>query len=261
MEGIVNGMDPTEWNPSSDKFIDVPYDKTTVVEGKAAAKQALQAEVGLPLDADAPVFGYIGRLEEQKGCDIMMAAIPKLLKQVPNAQVVILGTGKKSMEKALEKLDEAEPMCAGVVKFSAPLAHFITAGADFLMVPSRSSPPPAVSLTPSRKVSPVTTWAPWTPTPSSRRMSTRWLRRAPPPPPITVLRSTPRCPPRASPKTCLGLSRRRSGKVCSKKCTSVPRRRSRRLKSSSPSPRPTRSPRRLKLSSLLILFHTIHDFT
>jgi|TARA_B000000475_G_scaffold26885_1_gene20843 granule-bound starch synthase len=140
MEGIVNGMDPTEWNPSSDKFIDVPYDKTTVVEGKAAAKQALQAEVGLPLDADAPVFGYIGRLEEQKGCDIMMAAIPKLLKQVPNAQVVILGTGKKSMEKALEKLDEAEPMCAGVVKFSAPLAHFITAGADFLMVPSRFEP-------------------------------------------------------------------------------------------------------------------------
>merc|ERR1719503_57588 len=140
MEGIVNGMDPTEWNPSSDKFIDVPYDKTTVVEGKAAAKQALQAEVGLPLDADAPVFGYIGRLEEQKVCDIMMAAIPKLLKQVPNAQVVILGTGKKSMEKALEKLDEAEPMCAGVVKFSAPLAHFITAGADFLMVPSRFEP-------------------------------------------------------------------------------------------------------------------------
>jgi len=140
MEGIVNGMDPTEWNPAKDKFIDVPYDKTTVVEGKAAAKQALQAEVGLPLDPEAPVFGYIGRLEEQKGCDIMMEAVPKLLKAVPNAQVVILGTGKKSMEKTLEALDEAEPSCAGVVKFSAPLAHFITAGADFLMVPSRFEP-------------------------------------------------------------------------------------------------------------------------
>lgn len=140
IEGIVNGMDPTEWNPAKDKFIDVPYDKTTVVEGKAAAKQALQAEVGLPLDPTAPIFGYIGRLEEQKGCDIMMQAIPKLLKTVPNAQVVILGTGKKSMEKSLAALDAAEPMCAGVVKFSAPLAHFITAGADFLMVPSRFEP-------------------------------------------------------------------------------------------------------------------------
>ena len=120
IEGIVNGMDPTEWNPAKDKFIDVPYDKTTVVEGKAAAKQALQAEVGLPLDPEAPVFGYIGRLEEQKGCDIMMEAVPKLLKAVPNAQVVILGTGKKSMEKTLEALDEAEPSCAGIVKFSAP---------------------------------------------------------------------------------------------------------------------------------------------
>ena len=140
MEGIVNGMDPTEWNPSVDKFIDVPYDKNTVVEGKAAAKQALQAEVGLPLDAEAPIFGYIGRLEEQKGVDIFMKAVPKLLKAVPNAQVVILGTGKKALEKELEALDEAEPMCAGVIKFSAPLAHFITAGADFLMVPSRFEP-------------------------------------------------------------------------------------------------------------------------
>jgi len=140
IEGIVNGMDPTEWNPAKDKFLDVPYDATSVVEGKAAAKQALQAEVGLPLDADAPLFGYIGRLEEQKGCDIMMEAVPKLLKEVPNAQVVILGTGKKKMEKALEALDKKLENCAGVVKFSSPLAHFITAGADFLMVPSRFEP-------------------------------------------------------------------------------------------------------------------------
>lgn len=140
IEGIVNGMDPTEWNPATDKFLDITYDKNTVVMGKAAAKQALQAEVGLPLDPSAPIFGYIGRLEEQKGCDIMMAAVPKLLRQVPNAQVVILGTGKKSMEKDLEKLDGMSKNMAGVVKFSNPIAHYITAGADFLMVPSRFEP-------------------------------------------------------------------------------------------------------------------------
>jgi len=142
IEGIVNGMDPTEWNPAKDKFLDFPYDKTTVIEGKACAKQALQAEVGLPIDPEAPLFGYIGRLEEQKGCDIMFEAIPKLIEQVPNAQVVVLGTGKKSMEKTLEQLGETLPATnfAGVCKFSAPTAHFINAGADFLMVPSRFEP-------------------------------------------------------------------------------------------------------------------------
>eukprot|EP00227_Mantoniella_beaufortii_P001658 CAMPEP_0197614434 /NCGR_PEP_ID=MMETSP1326-20131121/59514_1 /TAXON_ID=1155430 /ORGANISM="Genus nov. species nov., Strain RCC2288" /LENGTH=588 /DNA_ID=CAMNT_0043183307 /DNA_START=50 /DNA_END=1816 /DNA_ORIENTATION=+ len=140
VEGICNGMDVEEWNPSTDKFLDIMYDQNTVVMGKAAAKQALQAEVGLPLNPNAAIFGYIGRLEEQKGCDIMMAAVPKLLAAVPNAQVVILGTGKKKMEMDLEKLDGMSPRVAGVAKFSNPIAHYITAGADFLLVPSRFEP-------------------------------------------------------------------------------------------------------------------------
>jgi len=137
IEGILNGMDPAEWNPAKDKFLDMPYDKTTVVEGKAAAKAALQAEVGLPVDPKAPLFGYIGRLEEQKGVDIMMEA----MKDVPkDAQVVILGTGKKLYEKQLTQLETISPNLVGVAKFSAPLAHMINAGADFLLVPSRFEP-------------------------------------------------------------------------------------------------------------------------
>lgn len=69
----MNGMDVTEWNPKTDKYVPVKYDKTTVFEGKAAAKAALQAEMGLPVDPTAPLFGYIGRLEEQKGVDILLA--------------------------------------------------------------------------------------------------------------------------------------------------------------------------------------------
>jgi hypothetical protein len=49
VEGIVNGMDTTEWNPALDKFLDVKYDAETVETGKAAAKEALQAELGLPV--------------------------------------------------------------------------------------------------------------------------------------------------------------------------------------------------------------------
>jgi len=140
IEGIVNGMDVGEWNPLKDKFLDLPYDKTNVMEGKAVAKQTLQAEVGLPLDPKAPLFGYIGRLEEQKGVDILLAAVPKLLAKVPNAQIIVLGTGKKKLETAVEAMGDLSPKIAGVVKFSEPVAHLITAGADFLLVPSRFEP-------------------------------------------------------------------------------------------------------------------------
>ena len=67
MEGIVNGMDLEEWDPSTDKYLALPYDEANVFEGKAAAKAQLQAELGLEVNPDVPLFGYIGRLEEQKG--------------------------------------------------------------------------------------------------------------------------------------------------------------------------------------------------
>lgn len=138
--GIVNGMDPEEWSPSLDKFLAFKYNEETVEAGKAYAKAALQREAGLPVDPKAPVFGFIGRLEEQKGVDILLAAIKKLPASI-NAQVVILGTGKKQMEAAIQNLSNEFPgIAAGVVKFSAPLAHTITAGADFIMVPSRFEP-------------------------------------------------------------------------------------------------------------------------
>jgi len=100
--GIVNGMDVDEWDPSKDKFLDVNYSAATVHEGKAAAKAALQAELGLPVDPSAPLFGVIGRLEEQKGTDILLSALPSL---PPNAQVAILGTGKAKYEAMLKQAD------------------------------------------------------------------------------------------------------------------------------------------------------------
>jgi granule-bound starch synthase len=137
-EGIVNGMDVSEWNPKTDKYLPVKYDRTSVFEGKAAAKAALQAEMGLPVDPTAPLFGYIGRLEEQKGVDILLAALPKLAQG--NAQVAILGTGKAKYEQMVKAMGTKNPKFKGVVKFSAPLAHMITAGADFILVPSRFEP-------------------------------------------------------------------------------------------------------------------------
>ncbi|KAL8138910.1 LOW QUALITY PROTEIN: hypothetical protein V2J09_004911 [Rumex salicifolius] len=139
LTGIVNGMDVQEWNPVTDKYIDVHYDQTTVNEAKALLKEALQAEVGLPVDRNIPLIGFIGRLEEQKGSDILAAAIPHFIKE--NVQIVVLGTGKKYLEKQLEELEEKYPEKArGVAKFNVSLAHMITAGADFMLVPSRFEP-------------------------------------------------------------------------------------------------------------------------
>lgn len=137
--GIINGMDVQEWNPATDKYIDVHYDQTTVSEAKALLKEALQAEVGLPVDRNIPLIGFIGRLEEQKGSDILAAAIPHFISE--NVQIVVLGTGKKNMEKQLEELETKYPANArGIAKFNVPLAHMITAGADFMLVPSRFEP-------------------------------------------------------------------------------------------------------------------------
>lgn len=73
--------------------------------------------------------------------DILLAALPKFLASNKKAQVVILGTGKASLEKQVAALDKTfKGQYKGVVKFSAPLAHIITAGADFFMVPSRFEP-------------------------------------------------------------------------------------------------------------------------
>lgn len=137
--GIVNGMDIQEWDPSTDKYLEVNYDAMTVEDAKAILKEALQAEVGLPVDPDIPVIGFIGRLEEQKGPDILAEAVPLIADE--NVQLIILGTGKKYLEKQLEEVEEKYPdNVRGVAKFNVPLAHMITAGADFMLVPSRFEP-------------------------------------------------------------------------------------------------------------------------
>ncbi|XP_021650623.2 granule-bound starch synthase 1, chloroplastic/amyloplastic [Hevea brasiliensis] len=137
--GIINGMDVQEWNPVTDKYIGIHYDATTVMDAKPLLKEALQAEVGLPVDRNIPLIGFIGRLEEQKGSDILVAAISQLVEH--NVQIVILGTGKKNFEKQIEQLELLYPEKArGVAKFNVPLAHMIIAGADFMLIPSRFEP-------------------------------------------------------------------------------------------------------------------------
>uniref|UniRef100_A0A7N0UGN2 Granule-bound starch synthase 1, chloroplastic/amyloplastic n=1 Tax=Kalanchoe fedtschenkoi TaxID=63787 RepID=A0A7N0UGN2_KALFE len=139
IKGIVNGMDTMEWNPATDKYIDVKYTASTVTEAKAILKESLQAEVGLPVDKNIPLIGFIGRLEEQKGSDILAEAISEFIGM--DVQILVLGTGKKKMEQQIAQFEILYPNKAkGVAKFNVPLAHMIIAGADFMLIPSRFEP-------------------------------------------------------------------------------------------------------------------------
>lgn len=86
VSGIVNGMDVAEWNPALDSQLAFKYNEQTLEAGKSYAKAELQREVGLDVNPHVPLFGFIGRLEEQKGVDILLAALERLSKDA-NIQV------------------------------------------------------------------------------------------------------------------------------------------------------------------------------
>ncbi|KAM6557840.1 hypothetical protein CsatB_004859 [Cannabis sativa] len=137
--GIVNGMDDQEWNPSTDKYLAIKYDVNTVFDAKPVLKETLQAEVGLPVDTKIPVICFVGRLEEQKGPDILVEAIDQIIDE--DVQIIILGTGKKYLEKMIVEVEKKYPnKVRAITKFNVPLAHVMIAGSDFIAIPSRFEP-------------------------------------------------------------------------------------------------------------------------
>jgi starch synthase len=137
--GIVNGVDYAVWNPATDPALAARYDAEDF-QSKARCKGALQSEIGLPIDVQAPLAAFIGRLVHQKGADIVARVIPKLLRAT-TAQVVIAGDGDPAIIRSLE---EAAAKSAGRAVFiraaSEALVHRIYAAADLLLVPSRYEP-------------------------------------------------------------------------------------------------------------------------
>jgi len=138
--GILNGMDPAEWNPSVDPHLAAKYDIKSVGRGKPICKAALQKEVRLPQEPGVPLVGFIGRLIDQKGLDLMAEVIQRSV-QTADTQWVILGTGEPKYHRLLETLAERFPQKVAVrLEFSNPLAHRIEAGADIFLMPSRFEP-------------------------------------------------------------------------------------------------------------------------
>ncbi|KZV45643.1 granule-bound starch synthase 2, chloroplastic/amyloplastic-like [Dorcoceras hygrometricum] len=143
LRGIVNGIDTKEWSPELDVHLKsdnyVNYSIETLKTGKAQCKSALQKELGLPIRDDVPLIGFIGRLDHQKGVDLIADAVPWMMGQ--DVQLVMLGSGRSDLEQLLRHFEgQYNDRVRGWVGFSVRTAHRITAGADILLMPSRFEP-------------------------------------------------------------------------------------------------------------------------
>ena len=140
LSGIVNGVDYRVWNPATDPHLARKYDQHSIAEGKSACKSALQAELGLPQDHNLPLVGFVGRLVDQKGLDLVSSVMQDWLR-TSDVQWVVLGTGEAKYHQLLTTLAERFPHKVAVrLAFSDPLAHRIEAGADIFLMPSRFEP-------------------------------------------------------------------------------------------------------------------------
>ncbi|WJW74897.1 glycogen synthase GlgA [Thiohalobacter sp. IOR34] len=138
LSGILNGADYQHWNPGKDPHLAANYNGRSLA-GKAVDKAALQREFGLPERPQTPLLAHIGRLVEQKGVDLILGALPRLMEE--DVQLVVLGSGEAQLEAALREAQAAHPQRIGVrIGYDEPLAHRIEAGADLFLMPSRFEP-------------------------------------------------------------------------------------------------------------------------
>lgn len=138
LSGILNGIDTDEWNPGTDKLIAANYNRRSMA-GKTQNKLALQAQLGLEQNQAVPLFGFIGRLVDQKGVDLILAQLAWLLSH--NCQLAILGSGFTHYETLLRKVAHENPNKVAVtIGYNEALAHQIEAGCDIFLMPSIFEP-------------------------------------------------------------------------------------------------------------------------
>jgi starch synthase len=138
LRGILNGIDVDAWNPATDPYIPAHFDAKRIA-GKAKCKAALQKEAGLPVRADVPVFGLVGRLTVQKGVDVLAHALERILRW--DVQLLLLGTGDPEAEAFFARAQaERGDKFRSWLQFDNGRAHRIEAGADFFLMPSRFEP-------------------------------------------------------------------------------------------------------------------------
>lgn len=136
--GILNGIEPEEWNPETDSYLPKNYSHSKLA-GKKQVKKALQQKLRLNIDANAPLLGIVSRLTDQKGLDLFLPIAQNLLDA--GCQLALLGSGDNELEIAFRDLATHNLGKASVtIGYNEPLSHQIMAGSDLFIMPSRFEP-------------------------------------------------------------------------------------------------------------------------
>ncbi|MDE5990597.1 MAG: glycogen synthase GlgA [Clostridia bacterium] len=138
LSGIINGIDVKSNDPKTDKHAYVNYDLSTFGK-KVENKLKFQDALGLPVDANIPMIGMVGRLTHQKGLDLIAPIITRILDM--GVQLVILGTGDYKYEEMLRNIQSRYPNnLRSLITFSSELASKIYCASDMFLMPSKFEP-------------------------------------------------------------------------------------------------------------------------
>src|SRR6266536_501280 len=138
LTAILHGADYTRWNPASDCFLPAQYDGRRL-RGKQACRDALLKEMKLAPAPHGPVFGMVTRVVEEKGFEVLMPLLDRLLWD--DVRLIILGEGDPAYETALAIAARKFPDKFAYQKdYDEKLAHLIEAGMDISLIPSRFEP-------------------------------------------------------------------------------------------------------------------------
>ena len=138
LHGILNGIDLEIWNPETDPQIASHFSARAPAR-KAGNRIALARRFHLDADATGPLFCVVSRLTRQKGLDLLLEVLPRLLAR--GASLALLGAGDADLESAFRAAAADNPGRIGaVIGWDEPLSHLIQAGADAILIPSRFEP-------------------------------------------------------------------------------------------------------------------------
>ena len=138
--GILNGIDTEVWNPAIDEHLARRYSAGDR-NGKRECKSALQAALGLRIDAAAPLAISASRLTTQKMADVLLRELPALMQRHPRMQFALLGCGDRELERGFEEFARAHTGRAAVeIGYREAAAHRLHAGADMLLHGARFEP-------------------------------------------------------------------------------------------------------------------------
>jgi len=136
--GILHGADYTRWNPESDRLLPAQYSVESL-QGKQICRDSLLAEVQLAPAPQGPVFGMVTRVVEEKGFEILMPLLDRLLSD--DVRLIILGEGDPAYETALAVAARKFPTKFAYQRnYDSRLAHLIEGGMDISLIPSRIEP-------------------------------------------------------------------------------------------------------------------------